>query len=270
MRLACALLGAAALLLPGCQSPVLHLGVALFYDAAPLGDTRVERDLRYRRLDSDATREASSAAILEADPFAHKHSLDLFVPSPAAVDDPKGWPLLVFVHGGGWAWGDRQYAVGRADVYGNVGRYFASQGIGTAVISYRLQPDVQWYEQVDDVGAAVAFLQREVGSHGGNPSLVFLSGHSAGAHLGMRLALDPAWLARLGIPRASICGLLPVSGAAYDLADDETYRLGASRSYFEGRFAAPPEGADPASVAFDGMNTSNPGVCAMIDSPVCA
>ena len=140
------------------------------------------------------------------------------------------WPLLVFVHGGGWTSGDKGLRVGGADVYGNIGRFFAAHGVGTAVISYRLQPDVGWREQVDDVEHAVAWLRAHVAERGGDPRAIFLAGHSAGAELATWAALAP------GEP--PVCGLISVSGAGFDLADEQTYALGASRDYYAERFAS--------------------------------
>jgi acetyl esterase/lipase len=197
----------------GCTSIVEGAAIPFLYVEAELPDGQVVHDVAYR---DDAA----------ADP--HKHRLDLFLPAA----DPQGvaWPLLVFVHGGGWTSGDKSLRVGGADVYGNIGRFFAAHGIGTAVISYRLQPDVGWREQVDDVEHAVAWLRAHVAQRGGDPREIFLAGHSAGAELATWAALAP------GEP--PVCGLISVSGAGFDLADEQTYALGASRNYYAERFAS--------------------------------
>src|SRR4051794_20374857 len=64
--------------------------------------------------------------------FLHpgKHKLDLYLPEGA-----KDFPVLFFIHGGGWVSGDRDFHFG---LYANVGRAFAKKGIGTVIISYRL------------------------------------------------------------------------------------------------------------------------------------
>ena len=198
--------------LAGCTSIVEGLAIPFLYVEAELPDAQIVRDVAYR---DDAG----------ADP--HKHRLDLFL--PAARSSDAGWPLLVFVHGGGWTSGDKGLRVGGADVYANIGRFFAAHGVGTAVVSYRLQPDVDWRDQVDDVEHAVAWLRAHVAARGGDPRAIFLSGHSAGAQLASWAALAP------GEPR--VCGLIAVSGAGFDLADEQTYALGASRDYYAQRFA---------------------------------
>ena len=149
----------------------------------------------------------------------------------------SGWPTLVFVHGGGWTSGDRALRILGMDPYRNIGRFYAARGYGVVIPSYRLQPDVGWQEQVEDVAKAVAFARAEVARHGGDPNALHLSGHSAGAWLAAWVGLDDAALATEGLDRAFVCGLVLVSGAGYDPEDPETYRLGASRGYFAKRFA---------------------------------
>ncbi|MDH3520074.1 MAG: alpha/beta hydrolase [Myxococcales bacterium] len=214
-RIAAALvpLGAA-----GCLETAAWVAMPFVYRRAALPDERVRSDLPYR---SDGA----------ADPA--KHRLDLYLPDPAQSGAPP-WPVLVFVHGGGWTSGDRSLRVGGRDVYGNIGRFYAARGVATAIVSYRLQFDVTWREQVDDVARAVAWLHQNIPRYGGDANALFLAGHSAGAHLVNRVALDAELTRRLGL--SGVCGLVSVSGAALDLTDEETYALGASRDYYEARF----------------------------------
>lgn len=210
----------AVLLLGGCTAVVQWAGVRLLYEEAP-APSRVLLDIPYRQ-----------------DSPHQRHKLDLF------VAEGDGWPVLIFVPGGGWTGGDKGLMVSGADVYGNIGRFYASRGIGTAVINYRLQPDVSWREQVDDVAQAVAWIRANVADYGGDPEALFLSGHSAGAQLAAYTALDARPLAKLEITPTTLCGIILVSGLAYDLADDETYRMGADRPYYEERFRDGDPGGD--------------------------
>lgn len=204
----------------GCFGVATWMAMPLLYDHAALPDDQVIRDIPYR-VDDGAD--------------ASKHRLDLFLPEPPQRrDDP--WPVIVFAHGGGWTSGDKALRAGGRDVYGNIGRYFAARGIGVAVVNYRLQFDVTWREQVADVADAVGWVAANVGSLGGDPEALFLLGHSAGAQLMTRVALDRETAARHGVPE--LCGLVPVSGAGFDLADTGTYELGARLDYYERRFRA--------------------------------
>lgn len=213
LRLFCLLL---PLVLSGCG-----LGKALvadvLYDEVALDDALVRPDLAY--LDT-------------GDP---KHRLDLFLPVPDSVGS-EPWPAVVFVHGGGWTEGDRAFRFGGEDIYGNVGRFFATRGIGAAVISYRLMPGATWREQVADVAAALAFVQREIRTAGGDPEAVALMGHSAGGYLSASVALDEDARQRAGAARP--CGAVIVSGAALDLVDPATWETGTRYGYYAHLFSS--------------------------------
>src|SRR5262245_16178093 len=78
----------------------------------------------------------------EADP--KRNQLDLYMPK-----DAKACPVVMFIHGGGYKKGDRK------DIK-ELGPALASHGVGVAVISYRLYPDVKHAEQIGDVALALA------------------------------------------------------------------------------------------------------------------
>jgi acetyl esterase/lipase len=164
----------------------------------------------------------------EAD--ATRHRLNLFLP------EGEGWPVVVFVHGGGWTSGDKDLKVAGRDVYNNIGRYLAENGVGAAVINYRLIPDVQWPAQLEDVATAAAWVRRNIGAYGGDPKALFLMGHSAGAQLVTRVALDESWLHDQGVEAGSVCGVVAASGAGYDMEDEQTIRLSEDRGYLARRF----------------------------------
>jgi acetyl esterase/lipase len=160
----------------------------------------------------------------------HKRQLDLYLP------EGRGWPTVIFIHGGGWAWGDRAQTFGGQDVYGNIGRFLAREGFGAAVISYRLIWKTDWRTQATDVARAVTWVHQNIAARGGDPRKVFLMGHSAGAQLAMRIAVDPQWLAGVGAEPQAICGVVAVSGAGYDLEDRVAERLDQDERYYVQRF----------------------------------
>jgi acetyl esterase/lipase len=167
------------------------------------------------------------------DPVAaddHKRQLDLYLPAT------RDFATVVFIHGGGWAWGDRSQKFGGADVYGNIGRFLASEGYGSAVISYRLIWKTDWRTQATDVARAVAWVERNIAARGGDPRKIFLMGHSAGAQLAMRVAVDSWWLKSVAGTADGICGVVTVSGAGYDMEDAVTERLDGDKNYFNQRF----------------------------------
>lgn len=196
-------------------------GIRLYYRKADLAPAQVRRDTTY----------AGPAS-------TSKQRLNLFLPTAKA--DSQGVPFVVFVHGGNWDGGDRNLKIGGADIYNNVGRYLASKGIGAAVISYRLLPDVTWQTQIADVAAAVQWVGAHAKDYGGSSGCVFVMGHSAGGQLAARVALDPDVRGANKEPMPSICGVIGVSGAGYDLSDQRTYDINDDLDWYAERFGGTP------------------------------
>lgn len=137
-----------------------------------------------------------------------KHRLDLYVPP-----GPGPHPVLIFVHGGGWRFGDRQQILSS---YVKLGRRLAANGVMAVVISYRLAPGFKHPAQVRDVARAVGWTLNRAADFGGDPERVYAMGHSAGAHLVALVGCDPRWLAEVGASPAQLKGIIGVSGP-YDL-----------------------------------------------------
>lgn len=128
--------------------------------------------------------------------------MDLYV--PAAAERPP--PVVVFFYGGGWKAGDRA-------MYRFVGRYLAACGFLTIIPDYRVWPETGFDGFMKDSAAAVAAARREAPRYGGDPSRLFLMGHSAGAHIAAMLALDPAWLAGADVDtRTALSGVVGLAG----------------------------------------------------------
>ena len=166
-----------------------------------------------------------------------KHRLDLFLPRRGP------WPMLVFVHGGSLEKGDSAKKLAGHDIYRNIGRFYAARGVGVALVNYRLQPDVNWVEQADDVATAVAWLTPRLEELGGDGRL-FLSGHSAGAWLAGHVALDGELQARHGVDPAAITEVISVSGSGFDLTDDLTWELFGREKKWRRRFSVEPDDPD--------------------------
>jgi acetyl esterase/lipase len=136
---------------------------------------------------------------------AAKHKLDLYLPK-----DKKNFPVLVFIHGGSWRSGDRSN-------YPALGNRFAKLGIGVAIPSYRLMPKNPHPAQIEDTAAAFAWVYKNIAQYGGDPSRIYIAGHSAGGHLVALLALDPTYLNKYDVPLSAIRGVAALSGV-YDVS----------------------------------------------------
>jgi acetyl esterase/lipase len=138
-------------------------------------------------------------------PDAHKtkHKLDLFLPK-----DKKDFPVLFFVHGGGWRHGDKDFL----GIYSAIGNMFAEHGIGAVVINYRLSPEVMHPEHIKDVAKAFAWTYKNIANYGGLKDNIFVSGHSAGGHLVSLLVTDNEFLKGEGLKADIIKGVMAISG----------------------------------------------------------
>jgi len=132
-----------------------------------------------------------------------KHKLDLYLP-----EGKKDFPVLFFIHGGAWVFGDRNFF----GMYSSVANTYAKQGIGVVVISYRLSPGVTHPEHVKDVARAFAWTHKNIGKYGGKPDQLFVSGHSAGGHLAALLTTDERYLKAHDLTPRAIRGVIPISG----------------------------------------------------------
>lgn len=154
-------------------------------------------------------RPTSGRLVVDSLPYGphEKQRLDLYAP-----EGPRGVPLLVFVHGGTWASGDRAYFAWATGLYGNVGKALADEGVATAIPSYRLWPEATLEDMLDDVAAAVKAARARAADVGADPTKIFLAGHSAGGHLAALLAARGGALADRGIDPSWIRGVVVVSG----------------------------------------------------------
>jgi arylformamidase len=138
-----------------------------------------------------------------------KQRLDLYLPQGSIRDAP----VLIFAHGGGFEEGHRAH-------YGYIALPYASKGIITAVMGYRLVTDgVVYPAQVDDTEDAIAWIHKSIRRYGGNPDALFISGHSAGALLSAEVGADRTWMPGKGMRASALKGMAAVSGR-YVLADD--------------------------------------------------
>jgi arylformamidase len=112
-----------------------------------------------------------------ADP-AQRFDIDL----PART---VGAPTVFYVHGGGWAFGDKAWQVDNKRArWTQAGAFFVST-------NYRMRPVADPLQQARDVAHALAEAQRVVARAGGDPDRFVLMGHSAGGHLIALLAARP-------------------------------------------------------------------------------
>ncbi|MGB5263596.1 MAG: alpha/beta hydrolase [Lutimonas sp.] len=124
--------------------------------------------------------------------------VDLYYPT-----DIENFPTIVWFHGGGLTEGKRE-----------IPEYLKNKGVAVIGVEYRLSPNVKSSECIKDAAAATAWTFKHIEKYGGNPSLIFVSGMSAGGYLAYMVGLDKKYLAAHEIDANKIAGLIPFSGHA--------------------------------------------------------
>jgi acetyl esterase/lipase len=92
-------------------------------------------------------------------------------------DRPTGGPVLVYLHGGGYFSGSKNWEA-RGLLH-----HFARRGWVCVSATYRLRPGSGFEDHLADAGAAMAWARAHAAEYGGDPSRVVMAGSSAGAHL---------------------------------------------------------------------------------------
>lgn len=130
-----------------------------------------------------------------------RQKLDVYIPDNLKVPAP----VLVFFYGGSWQDGDK-------DQYLAVGQSFASRGVITVVVNYRLYPPNKFPSFVEDGALALKYVHEHAAQFGGDPKRIFLSGHSAGAYIAVMLGSNYQYVRDAGADPAWIDGVIGIAG----------------------------------------------------------
>lgn len=154
-------------------------------EPAPAGKYTTEQAISYR------------PDVAATDAYAkEKCLLDFYHPA-----DVKGFPTVVYYHGGGLRNGSRSLPAA-----------LKNRGWGVVGVSYRLHPRVSHPVYIEDAAAALAWVFKNVESRGGDAGRIFVTGISAGGYLTSMVGLDKTYLAAHDIDANRIAALIPVTG----------------------------------------------------------
>jgi acetyl esterase/lipase len=98
-----------------------------------------------------------------------RQMLDLYLPATGT-----NWPLIVWIHGGGWTGGSKEKPPGLR---------FLRHGFALASVNYRLSQDAVFPAQLVDCKAAIRWLRAHASDNGVDPNRIGVWGASAGGHL---------------------------------------------------------------------------------------
>lgn len=100
--------------------------------------------------------------------------VDIYYPETASIP----WPLVMYVHGGGWQAGDKKEGAGFRDLFG-----MQKQGFLAVTVNYRLAPKDKFPAQIQDVKCAIRYFRAHAAEYNLNPDKIGVWGGSAGGHL---------------------------------------------------------------------------------------
>ncbi len=139
----------------------------------------------------------------EFEPVLHL-SVDIYAPERPRSNAP----VVVFFHGGTWRDGSR------AD-YRFVGEALAARGVLVLIPDYRKAPTHVFPAFMLDAAAATAWAHQNARRLGGDPTRLFLMGHSSGGHMAALLGTDARYLARWKLRPRDLAGVIGLAGV-YD------------------------------------------------------
>lgn len=150
--------------------------------------------------------------------FGEAHLLDVYRPSGRDPARDGLLPVILYVHGGG-------FAILSKDTHWLMALAFARRGYVVFNVNYRLAPRHPFPLGLSDVCAAARWVKKHARSYGGDPERLALAGESAGANLITALTVAACyrrpepWAREIFDadlrPRAAMpaCGILQVSDA---------------------------------------------------------
>ena len=125
--------------------------------------------------------------------------------------------VIIFYYGGNWDSGERAN-------YKFVAEALTSQGFIVVIPDYRLYHDVLFPAFMADPASAAKWVKMHISQYGGDANQVFLSGHSAGAHIAVMLAVNPEYLAVQSLKPSDFIGVIGLAGP-YDFLPLKSERL---------------------------------------------
>jgi acetyl esterase/lipase len=112
---------------------------------------------------------------------------DLFFPK--GIPPGGAWPVVLYVHGGGWSGGNRQAATNWR--HHHVHRLLLESGIAVLAIDYRKGEASQMVaDPISDCLGALQWIAAFSGKHRLDPDRIAIWGTSAGAHLALMTVVE--------------------------------------------------------------------------------
>lgn len=127
--------------------------------------------------------------------------LDIYTPDTVTDDTP----VLVFLFGGSFSFGDK------GDAY-LIGQVFAKAGVIVVTPNYRTYPEASFPGFIEDAAKAIAHSSQTLRTSTGAPRPIVVSGWSSGAYIGSMVSYDGRYLVAEGVPPSTVSGFIGLAG----------------------------------------------------------
>lgn len=134
------------------------------------------------------------------------NALDIYMPKKGSKS-----PVIIWVHGGLWAFGDK------SDV-GIKPAYFTEKGYIFVSINHRLSPDIKHPGHMQDVAHALVWVYNNIVHYSGDPEKIFLMGYASGAQMSVMITVNKKYLDEAQGSLDMIKGVISVDGLGFDVA----------------------------------------------------
>ena len=124
----------------------------------------------------------------------------------------KPRPVIIYVHGGGWAFGDKSDVRHKPD-------FFALHKISFVSMNYRLRWEYKIYDQLEDVVSVVNWVKRNHAAYNLDPNRIILMGYGAGGFLVSLVATDEDLLRTQGLDLGDLRAVVSIDNPSYDIVD---------------------------------------------------
>ncbi|MFC1768124.1 alpha/beta hydrolase [Nanoarchaeota archaeon] len=138
-------------------------------------------------------------------------SLDVYMPKSDGE-----YPVIVYIHGGGWNKGDKGLIYSKDE-------HFTSKGYVFVSINYRLTEEkrgkhngVMYPMHNEDAASAIKWVNDNIEDYRGNDNLI-LMGHSAGGGIMAAIAVDSKYLNAEGMSLSDIDCAISIDASGFDI-----------------------------------------------------
>lgn len=182
------------------------------------------------------------------------HTLDIL--TPEGIDASQKLPVVIHCHGGGWQRGHKDHSFYGAPF---MGKAFAKRGFVCVLVNYRKSKHPS---AVEDVARAIKWVRDNIETYHGDNEKIFLSGHSAGAHLVSLVASEPSYVNAIGGDVSYIKGCIVISGI-YNVGtplsenEDDFFHVMYRKFYVDPTFGSDRDGWSLASPYFHVANAAD-------------